>query len=104
MVFALFFWKVLGSEEKNVIVIKKLTMKGLNKMGVMKIENFTEDYITTELINTGSCPRIMFLIVKFVFSSIIQALMAELDSEFDSKGGRPAYPYSLNRQDWKETI
>ena len=67
-------------------------MEGLNKMGVKYIETFTEDYITTELINTGSCPRIMFIIVKFVFSSIIQA---ELDSEFDSKGGRPAYPRAL---------
>ena len=34
-------------------------MEGLNNMGVMDIENFNEDYITTELINTGSCPRIL---------------------------------------------
>ena len=80
MTFDLFFWKVLGSAEKNVIIIKKLTMEGLNNMGVMDIENFNEDYITTELINTGSCPRILVSLNDIMHLNLLKSLLMVLIS------------------------
>ena len=37
----------------------------------------------------------LLTIVEFVFTNMIQNLMHELDLEFESKRGRPAYPRTL---------
>ena len=41
------------------------------------------------------CPKMLLTITIFAFSNIVQNLMHQLDLEFKSKRGRPAYPRTL---------
>ena len=41
------------------------------------------------------CPKMLLTIVIFALSNMIQNLMHQLDLEFESKCGRPAYPRTL---------
>ena len=64
-------------------------------MSVMELEEYNSRYIINKLKNEEDCPKMLLTIVEFVFTNMIQNLMHELDLEFESKRGRPAYPRTL---------
>lgn len=64
-------------------------------MSIIQLEEYNNGNIINKLKDEPDCPKILLIIVNFVFSDMIQNLMNELDSEFKSKKGRPAYPRTL---------
>ena len=61
-------------------------------MAIMNINEFYRDNIKSKLNLLDNDACILLTIVEFIFSDCIQDLTAQLDSEFDSSKGRPAYP------------
>ncbi len=66
--------------------------KGVFKMSIMEIDGFNKNDIMSKLKGMKGCPKILLTITEFVFSPLMDSLMKELDSKYDSKYGRPAYP------------
>lgn len=64
-------------------------------MSVIQLEEYNNGYIINKLKNEEDCPKMLLTIVEFVFSNMVQNLMHQLDLEFESKRGRPAYPRTL---------
>ena len=66
------------------------------KMGIKIIKSFRKSIISNRLKKNGSKDAREFLsIVTYLFLDEVQELIAELDSEFNSKLGAPAYPRTL---------
>ena len=61
----------------------------------MKLEEYDDGSIIDKLKDEDDCPKMLLTIVDFAFSDMIQNLMHQLDLEFESKRGRPAYPRTL---------
>ena len=65
-------------------------------MGIKIIKSFRKSIICNRLKKNGSNDARDFLgIVMYLFLDEVQEFIAELDSEFSSKHGRPAYPRTL---------
>ena len=64
-------------------------------MSVIELEDYADGNILNKLKSEEDCPKMLLTIVNFAFSDIIQNLMHQLDLEFESKRGRPAYPRTL---------
>ena len=64
-------------------------------MSVIQLEEYNDGILLNKLKSESDCPRMLLTIVNFVFSDMIQSLMHQLDLEFESKRGRPAYPRTL---------
>jgi len=58
----------------------------------MKIKEFNKVDIKSKLMLFGNEAHILLTILDFIFSDCISDLTSQLDSEFDSKQGRPDYP------------
>jgi len=64
-------------------------------MALMNLPNFNKKYIINALEKMDNPPKILLTIVEFIFSPIIQDLISELNSKFDSNRGRRAYPREM---------
>ena len=64
-------------------------------MSVIELEDYADGNILNKLKCERDCPKMLLTIVNFAFSDMIQNLMHQLDLEFESKRGRPAYPRTL---------
>ena len=64
-------------------------------MPVMELKEYKDGSILNKLKQDGDCPKMLLTITNFAFSKMVQNLMHQLDSEFESKCGRPAYPRTL---------
>ena len=64
-------------------------------MSVIELKDYADGNILKKLKCGEDCPKMLLTIVDFVFSDMIQNLMHQLDLEFESKCGRPAYPRTL---------
>lgn len=58
----------------------------------MEISGFNKDCIKSKLKLFDNEVFILLTILDFIFSDCITDLVAQLDGDFDSKQGRPAYP------------
>ena len=61
----------------------------------MELKEYMKNTMPKKLKEEEDCPRMLLTFVYFVLSNPIQKLMDLLDSEFDSKRGRPAYPRAM---------
>ena len=64
-------------------------------MSIMEVDGFNKNDIMSKLKDMKGCPKKLLTIVEFMFSSTMSKLVEELDSEFDSRYGRPAYPRQM---------
>jgi len=64
-------------------------------MSVMELEEYNDGSILNKLKQEEDCPKMLLTITNFAFSNMVQNLMHQLDLEFESKRGRPAYPRTL---------
>lgn len=64
-------------------------------MSVMELKEYKNGSILNKLKQEEDCPKMLLTITNFVFSKMVQNLMHQLDSKFESKRGRPAYPRTL---------
>ena len=64
-------------------------------MSVIELKDYADGTILKKLKCEEDCPKMLLTIVDFAFSDMIQNLMHQLDLEFESKRGRPAYPRTL---------
>ena len=64
-------------------------------MSIIELEEYNKGTILKKLKKEEDCPKMLLTIVEFALSNMIQNLMQQLDSEFKSKRGRPAYPRTL---------
>jgi len=64
-------------------------------MSVMELEEYKDGSILNKLKLEEDCPKMLLTITNFAFSNMVQNLMHQLDLEFESKRGRPAYPRTL---------
>lgn len=64
-------------------------------MSVIELKDYADGNVLKNLKCEGDCPKMLLTIVDFAFSDMIQNLMHQLDFEFESKRGRPAYPRTL---------
>lgn len=64
-------------------------------MSVIQLEEYNDGNILKKLKCEEDCPKMLLTIVDFALSDVIQNLMHQLDLEFESKHGRPAYPRTL---------
>ena len=64
-------------------------------MSVIELDEYKNGNIINKLKMGEGCPKMLLTIVNFAFSDMIQNLMHQLDLEFESKRGRPAYPRTL---------
>jgi hypothetical protein len=64
-------------------------------MPVMELKEYKDCSILNKLKQEEDCPKMLLTITNFAFSKMVQNLMHQLDSEFESKRGRPAYPRTL---------
>ena len=64
-------------------------------MPVMELKEHNDCSILNKLKQEEDCPKMLLTITNFAFSKMVQNLMHQLDSEFESKRGRPAYPRTL---------
>ena len=64
-------------------------------MSVIQLEEYNDGSILKKLKCEEDCPKMLLTIVDFALSDVIQNLMHQLDLEFESKRGRPAYPRTL---------
>ena len=64
-------------------------------MPVMELKEYKDGNILNKLKLKEDCPKMLLTIANFAFSKMVQNLMQQLDSEFESKRGRPAYPRTL---------
>ena len=61
----------------------------------MELKEYKNGSILNKLKQEEDCPKMLLTITNFVFSKMVQNLMHQLDSKFESKRGRPAYPRTL---------
>ena len=64
-------------------------------MSVIQLEEYNNGNIVNKLKQEEDCPKMLLTICNFAFSNMVQNLMHQLDLEFESKHGRPAYPRTL---------
>ena len=64
-------------------------------MSVIELKDYADGNILKKLKREEDCPKMLLTIVDFAFSDMVQNLMCQLDLEFESKRGRPAYPRTL---------
>lgn len=64
-------------------------------MSVMELKEYKDGSILNKLKQEEDCPKMLLTITNFAFSNMVQNLMHQLDLEFESKCGRPAYPRIL---------
>ena len=64
-------------------------------MPVMELKEHNDCSILNKLKQEEDCPKMLLTITNFAFSKMVQNLMHQLDSEFESKRGHPAYPRTL---------
>ena len=64
-------------------------------MPIMELKEYKDGSILNKLKQKEDCPKMLLTITNFAFSNMVQNLMRQLDSEFESKRGRPAYPRTL---------
>ena len=64
-------------------------------MPVMELKEYKDGNILNKLKLEEDCPKMLLTIANFAFSKMVQNLMQQLDSEFESKRGRPEYPRTL---------
>ena len=64
-------------------------------MPVMELKEYKDCSILNKLKQEEDCPKMLLTITNFAFSKMVQNLMHQLDSEFESKRGHPAYPRTL---------
>ena len=64
-------------------------------MSVIQLEEYNNGNIVNKLKQEEYCPKMLLTICNFAFSNMVQNLMHQLDLEFESKRGRPAYPRTL---------
>ena len=64
-------------------------------MSVMELNEYKDGSILNKLKQEEDCPKMLLTITNFAFSDMVQNLMHQLDLEFESKRGRPAYPRTL---------
>ena len=64
-------------------------------MSLKNLPNFNKLYLLSELKKIKNRPSSLLMIIEFIFSPVIQSLIGELNSKFDSKVGRPAYPREM---------
>ena len=64
-------------------------------MPVMELKEYKDGSILNKLKQEEDCPKMLLTITNFAFSNMVQNLMHQLDLEFESKRGRPAYPRTL---------
>ena len=64
-------------------------------MSIKKIDGFNKKIIMSSLKKMKNCPCKLLMVIEFIFSPAVKKLVNELDSKFDSKKGRPAYPRLL---------
>ena len=64
-------------------------------MAVMELKEYKDGSILNKLKQEEDCPKMLLTITNFAFSNMVQNLMHQLDLEFESKRGSPAYPRTL---------
>ena len=64
-------------------------------MSIMDLPDFNKQNLMYKLKKLKNRPNNLLMIIEFVFSPIIQSLIDELNSKFDSNVGRPAYPREM---------
>ena len=64
-------------------------------MSIMDLPEFNKTNLMCELKKLKNRPNTLLMIIEFVFSPVIQSLIDELNSKFDSNVGRPAYPREM---------
>ena len=64
-------------------------------MPIIELKEYKDGSISKMLKEEEDCPKMLLMICNFAFTNMIQNLMAQLDAEFESKPGRPAYPRTL---------
>ena len=64
-------------------------------MSVIQLGEYNNGNIVNNLKKEEDCPKMLLTICNFAFSDMVQNLMHQLDLEFESKRGRPAYPRTL---------
>lgn len=60
----------------------------------MELKEYKNGSILNKL-KQEDCPKMLLTITNFAFSKMVQNLMHQLDSEFESNRGRPAYTRTL---------
>ena len=71
-------------------------------MPIMELKEYKDGSILNKLKQNEDCPKMLLTITNFAFSNMVQNLMHQLDSEFESKRGRPAYPILPIILKWKK--
>ena len=61
----------------------------------MEFKDYKYGSMVEKLKQEDDCPKMLLTICNFTFTNMIQNLMAQLDAEFASKHGHPAYPQTL---------
>lgn len=61
----------------------------------MELKEYKNGSILNKLKQEEDCPKMLLTITNFAFSKMVQNLMYQLDSEFESNCGRPAYTRTL---------
>ena len=64
-------------------------------MSVMELKEYKNGSILNKLKQEKDCPKMLLTTTNFAFSKMVQNLMHQLDLEFESKRGHPAYPRTL---------
>lgn len=64
-------------------------------MSIIELKEYNDGSMIKKLKEEEDCPKMLLTICNFAFTNMIQSLMAQLDAEFVSKPGRPAYPRTL---------
>ena len=64
-------------------------------MPIIELKEYNDGSIVKKLKEEEDCPKMLLTICNFAFTNMVQSLMAQLDAEFASKPGRPAYPRTL---------
>lgn len=64
-------------------------------MSLKNLPNFNKLYLLSVLKKIKNRPSSLLMIIEFIFSPVIQSLIGELNSKFDSNVGRPAYPREM---------
>lgn len=64
-------------------------------MSIMDLPEFNKTNLICELKKLKNRPNTLLMIIEFVFSPVIQSLIDELNSKFDSNVGRPTYPREM---------
>ena len=64
-------------------------------MSIMDLPDFNKQNLMYKLKKLKNRPNNLLMIIEFVFSPVIQSLIDELNSKFDSNVGRPTYPREM---------